>query len=200
MVPIISKGRCTFHLQTAPLGPGHPARPSHDTSNSSLPPLAALQSGPNPCPLSDPPFVGKNGPGLHSTAISQTPVAAANPLYANHQFTFPPPLQASASYDNSLDYSARHRAQEHLLSRTSVIPSDGAPPLLAIYQDMQVPHDHSTVARYAQSYNLCGDPQDYPVPPSPIGVDYGHNIDNSPCHTRTIIRDTPMDTITTLLR
>ncbi|KAH9964669.1 hypothetical protein BGW80DRAFT_809782 [Lactifluus volemus] len=152
------KGRCTFHLQTAPLGPGHPARPSHDTSNSSLPPLAALQSGPNPYPLSDPPFVGKNGPGLHSTAISQTPAPAANPLYANHHFTFPPPLQASAPYDNSLGYSARYLAQAGLLSRTGVIPSDCSPSLPAIYHDTQVPHDHSTVARYAQSYNSCGDP------------------------------------------
>jgi hypothetical protein len=174
--------RCTyvkFHRQTAPLGPGHPARPSHDTSNSGLPPLPILQSGPNPYRLSDPPFfLGNNGPGLHPTAVSQLTASAANPLYANHQFTFPPPLQTTTPYDNALDYSARYRAQAELLSRTGVIPSDRAPPLPAIYQDTQVPHDHSTVARYAQSYNLRGDPQDYPVPPSPIGVDYGYNVDN----------------------
>ncbi|KAH9962540.1 hypothetical protein BGW80DRAFT_862202 [Lactifluus volemus] len=160
------KMRCTyvkFHRQTAPLGPGHPARPSHDTSNSGLPPLPILQSGPNPYRLSDPPFfLGNNGPGLHPTAVSQLTASAANPLYANHQFTFPPPLQTTAPYDNALDYSARYRAQAELLSRTGVIPSDRAPPLPAIYQDTQVPHDHSTVARYAQSYNLRGDPKTIP--------------------------------------
>ncbi|KAH9955958.1 hypothetical protein BGW80DRAFT_1466715 [Lactifluus volemus] len=137
---------------TAPLGPGHPL---YDTSNSGMPPLPILQSQFIPSLRST--ILSR---GLHPNAISQIIAPTANLLYANHQFTFPPPLQASAPYGNALDYPSRYRPQVELLSRTGV------------------PHDHSTVARYAQSYNLRGDPQDYPVPPSPIGVEYRHNIDN----------------------
>jgi hypothetical protein len=75
-----------------------------------------------------------------------------------------------------------------IFSRTGVIP-DRAPPLPTIYQDTQVPHLHSTIARYAQSYNLRGDPQDYPVPPSPVGVDYGHNIDKGGCYVPVVDRE-----------
>jgi hypothetical protein len=172
------KTRCTyvkFHRQTAPLGPGHPARPSNDTSNSGLLSHPTLQATHR---LSDPFFPGNSGPGLPPTAISQLTLTA-NPPYANHQFSFAPHLPASApAYDGALDYTARYRAQADFLSRTGVIPPERAPPLPAIYQDTQVPHDHGTAARYAQSYNIRGDPQDYPLPPSPIGVDYGYNIDN----------------------
>jgi hypothetical protein len=37
------------------------------------------------------------------------------------------------------------------------------------------------LARYAQSYHMYNDPQDYPLPPSPTGVHYGYNIDNKVC-------------------
>jgi hypothetical protein len=174
------KTRCTyikFHRQTAPLGPGHPARPSHDTSNPGLPSLPTLHSGPNPYRLSDSFFLSGSGPALPPSAISQ-PAPPTNHLYTNHQFSFPPPLQTSThTYDNTLDYTARYRAQADFLSRTGVIPQERAPPLPAIYQDAQVPRDHTIAARYAH-YNIRGDPQEYPLPPSPIGVDYGYNVDN----------------------
>jgi hypothetical protein len=164
------KTRCTyvkFHRQTAPLGPGHPARPA---SNPAHPPLGALPLGLNPYRLSDPFLL--NGSALNPSAISHS--------YADHQFTFPPPPQVSApSYDSAFDYTARYRAQADLLSRTGVIPPERAPPLPAIYQESQAPHDPSTAARYAQSYHVHNnDSQDYPLPPSPSGVDYGYNIDN----------------------
>jgi hypothetical protein len=191
------KTRCTyvkFHRQTAPLGPGHPARPSNDTSNPNLPSLPTLQSGPNPYRLSDSFFLGGNGPALPSSTISQPAVPPANHLYANHQFSFPPPLQTSTpTYDHTLDYSARYRAQADFLSRTGVIPQERAPPLPAIYQDAQVPHDRTTAARYAQSYNIRGDPQDYPLPPSPIGVDYGYTIDNKVRSRFDSSRSPPVD-------
>jgi hypothetical protein len=165
-----------FHRQTAPLGPGHPTRPTNDSSNPGLPSLTAIPSGPTPYRLSDPFLLGTTGPGLHPTAISQQ---IPNPIYANHQFSFPPPPHASApAYDSAFDYTARYRAQADLLSRTGVIPSERAPSHPAIYQDTQPPHDISATARYAQSYNIRGDSQDYPLPPSPLGVDYGYNIDN----------------------
>ena len=170
------KTRCTyvkFHRQTAPLGPGHPARPPNDSSNPALPSLGVLPSGHNPYRLSDPFFLPNNGSTLNPSAISQS-----GALYVNHQFNFPPPLQASApaSYDNSLDYTARYRAQADLLSRAGVIPQDRAPPLPAIYQDSQAPQDPNTAARYGSSYHVRN--HDYPLPPSPNGVDYGYNIDN----------------------
>ncbi|KAI0247692.1 hypothetical protein BJV78DRAFT_898758 [Lactifluus subvellereus] len=87
------KTRCTyvkFHRQTAPLGPGHPTRPSNGSSNPGLPSLTALPSGPNPYRLSDPFLLGTNGPALHPTAVSQQTPLTANSLYANHQFSFPP--------------------------------------------------------------------------------------------------------------
>ncbi|KAI9442819.1 hypothetical protein F5148DRAFT_798770 [Russula earlei] len=101
------KTRCTyvkFHRQTAPLGPGHPARPSHDSSNPAHPSLGAHPSSLNPYRLSDPFFLPNNGP-LHPSTISQPTAAATNPLYAAHQFTFPPPpLHVSAPlYDNTFD-------------------------------------------------------------------------------------------------
>ncbi|KAH8984381.1 hypothetical protein EDB86DRAFT_153566 [Lactarius hatsudake] len=174
------KARCTyvkFHRQTAPLGPGHPSRPTNDSSSVGLPSLGPLPSGPSPYRLSDPFLLGSNGAGLNPTAnISQPPTT--NTLYANHQFSFPPPLSASApAYDNAYEYTARYRAQAELLSRTGVIPQDRVLPLPAIYQDTQPPHDQGT-ARYAQSYNVRGDPLDYPLPPSPNGIDYGYNVDN----------------------
>lgn len=172
------KTRCTyvkFHRQTAPLGPGHPARPPHDSSNPAHPPIGALPLGLNPYRLSEPFLL--NGSALNPSAISQSP-ASTNPLYADHQFSFPQPPQVSApSYDNSFDYTARYRAQADLLSRTGVIPPERGPPLPAIYQESQAPHDPSNAARYAQPY-LHNDPHDYPLPPSPSGVDYGYNIDN----------------------
>lgn len=172
------KARCTyvkFHRQTAPLGPGHPSRPPNDSSTSiGLPSLGPLPSGPGPYRLSDP-FLLPAPTGLTPTAISQS---TTNPLYANHQFSFPPPLAAPApAYDNAYEYSARYRAQAELLSRTGVIPQDRVPPLPAIYQDPPPPPDQGT-ARYAQSYNVRGDPLDYPLPPSPTGIDYGYNVDN----------------------
>jgi hypothetical protein len=164
------KARCTyvkFHRQTAPLGPGHPSRPTNDSSGVALPSLGALPSG--PYRLSDPFLLDSNGAGLNSTANIAQP--STNPLYANHQFSFLPPLSASApAYDNAYEYTARYRAQAELLSRTGVIPQDRLPPLPAIYQDTQ--------PRYAQSYNVRGDPLDYPLPPSPNGIDYGYNVDN----------------------
>ncbi|KAI9453302.1 hypothetical protein BJY52DRAFT_1398954 [Lactarius psammicola] len=174
------KARCTyvkFHRQTAPLGPGHPSRPPNDPSNVGLPSLGPLPSGPNPYRLSDPFLLSSNGTGLNPTAnVSQPP--ATNPLYANHQFSFPPPLPAPGSaYDNAYEYTARYRAQAELLSRTGVIPPDRVLP--AIYQDTQAPHDQGT-ARYAQSYNVRGDPLDYPLPPSPNGIDYGYNSESYP--------------------
>jgi len=59
-----------------------------------------------------------------------------------------------------------------------VIPQERAP---AIYQDSHAPQDPNNVARYPQPYHLRNDPQDYPLPPSPNGVDYGYNIDNKVC-------------------
>lgn len=156
-----------FHRQTAPLGPGHPSRPPNDSSSVvALPSLGTLPSG--PYRLSDPFLMDSNGSGLNPTpSISQPP----NSLYANHQFSFPPPLSASApAYENAYEYTARYRAQAELLSRTGVIPQDRVAPLPAIYQDAQ--------PRYAQSYNVRGDPLDYPLPPSPNGIDYGYNVDN----------------------
>jgi hypothetical protein len=85
------KTRCThvkFHRQTAPLGPGHPARPPHDSSNPAHPPLGALPLGLGPYRLSDPFFLANDGPALNPSALSQS-----NPLYADHQFSFPPPPQ-----------------------------------------------------------------------------------------------------------
>ncbi|KAH9955920.1 hypothetical protein BC827DRAFT_823662 [Russula dissimulans] len=91
------KTRCTyvkFHRQTAPLGPGHPARPAHDSSNPAHPSLGAhLSSGPNPYRLSDPFFLPNNGPTLNPSALSHSNASAPNPLYAGHQFTFPPPFR-----------------------------------------------------------------------------------------------------------
>ena len=175
------KTRCTyvkFHRQTAPLGPGHPARPIHESSNPAHPSLGALPPGPN-YRLSDPFFLPGSGTTLNPSAITQSTVSGTNQLYADHQFTFPPPLQLSApSYDTSLDYTARYRAQADFLSRTGVIPPERALPVPAIYQDSHAPHDPSHVARYAQSYHMRNDPQEYPLPPSPTGVDYGYNIDN----------------------
>src|SRR5258708_2703841 len=114
-------------------------------------------------------------PALNPSAISQP----TNSFYTGHQFSFPPPLQLPAPpYDDSLDYSARYCAQADFLTRTSVIPRERAPPLPAIYQESQAPHDPSNAARYAQSYHMHNDSQDYPLPPSPTGVDYGYNIDN----------------------
>lgn len=169
------KARCTyvkFHRQTAPLGPGHPSRPPNDSSNLGLPSLGPLPSGPTPYRLSDPFLLPTNGTGLTPTA------STTNPLYANHQFSFPPPLAAPApAYESAYEYSARYRAQAELLSRTGVIPQDRVPPLPAIYQDPQPPPDQGT-ARYAQSYSVRGDPLDYPLPPSPTGIDYGYNVDN----------------------
>ena len=173
------KARCTyvkFHRQTAPLGPGHPSRPPNDSSNVGLPSLGPLPSGPTQYRLSDPFLLPTNGTGLTPTGnINQS---TTNPLYANHQFSFPPPLAAPASaYDSAYEYSARYRAQAELLSRTGVIPHDRVPSLPAIYQDPQPPSDQGT-ARYSQSYNVRGDPLDYPLPPSPNGIDYGYNVDN----------------------
>lgn len=168
------KTRCTyvkFHRQTAPVGPGHPTRFPHDSSNPAHPSLGALPQGLGSYRLSDPFLLSINGAALNPSAIS-------NPLYTDHQFSFPPSAQVSApSYDNSLDYSARYRAQADFLTRTGVIPQERAHPLPAIYQEPQAPHDPSNTARYAQSYHMHDDPQDYPLPPSPTGVDYGY-IDN----------------------
>ncbi len=171
------KTRCTyvkFHRQTAPVGPGHPSRPPNNSSNVALPSLSVLPTGLAPYRYSDPFILGSNAPGVNpATNVPQPPTT--NSLYANHQFSFPPPLPASASaYDNAYEYTARYRAQAELLSRTGVIPPDRLP---AIYQDPQVPHDQGA-ARYAQSYNIRGDPLDYPLPPSPNGIDYGYNVDN----------------------
>jgi hypothetical protein len=171
------KTRCTyvkFHRQTAPLGPGHPARPVHDSSNPAHSSLGALPLGLNPYRLSDPYML--NGSTLNPSAISQSTIPA---IYADHQFSFPPPPQVSApQYDNAFDYTARYRAQADLLSRTGVIPPERNPPLPAIYQESQAPHDPSNAARYAQSYHMHNDSQDYPLPPSPSGVGYGYSIDN----------------------
>lgn len=175
------KTRCTyvkFHRQTAPVGPGHPARSPHDSSNPAHPSLGALPIGLGSYRLSNPFLLSNNGPALNPSVISQSTVPA-NPLYADHQFSFPPPAQVSApSYDNSLDYSARYRAQADFLTRTGAIPQERAPPLPAIYQESQAPNDPSNAARYAQSFH---DHQDYPLPPSPTGVDYGYNVDNKVC-------------------
>jgi hypothetical protein len=171
------KMRCTyvkFHRQTAPVGPGHPARPSHDSSNPAHPSLGALPLGLGSYRLSNPFLLANNGPTLNPSAISQ-------PLYADHQFSFPPTAQVSASqYDNSLDYSARYRAQADFLTRSGVIPQERAP-LPAIYQESRAPHDPSNAARYAQSFHMHDDNQDYPLPPSPSGIDYGYNIDDKVC-------------------
>jgi hypothetical protein len=178
------KTRCTyvkFHRQTAPVGPGHPARSAHDSSNPAHPSLGALPIGLGSYRLSNPFLLSNNGSALNPSVISQSTVSA-NPLYADHQFSFPPPAQVSApQYDNSLDYSARYRAQADFLTRTGAIPQERAPPLPAIYQESQAPHDPSNAARYAQSYHMHDDHQDYPLPPSPTGVDYGYNIDNKVC-------------------
>jgi hypothetical protein len=175
------KTRCTyvkFHRQTAPMGPGHPARPPHDASNPAHLSLGALPPGPHQYRLSDPFFL-PGGHTLNPSAISQSTASGPNTLYADHQFTFPPPLQAAApSFDNAYDYAARYRAQADLLSRTGVIPQERAPPGPAIYQESHVPQDPNNVARYPQPYHLRNDPQDYPLPPSPNGVDYGYNVDN----------------------
>jgi hypothetical protein len=173
------KARCTyvkFHRQTAPLGPGHPARPPHDSSNPAHPPLGALALGLNPYRLSDPFLLANNGSALNPSALSQS-TASTNPLYADHQFSFPPPPQVPAPSYDSFDYTARYRAQADFLSRTGVIPPERPLPLPAIYQGSQAPHDPAA-ARYTQSFPLDNDPQDYPLPPSPNGVDYGYNIDN----------------------
>ena len=175
------KTRCTyvkFHRQTAPLGPGHPARSHHDASNPAHPPLGPLPSGPNPYRLSDPFFLPGSGPALNPSVISQSNPSGPNTLYADHQFTFPPPLPVSAPSYNTLDYPARYRAQADLLSRTGVIPPERALPVPAIYQDSHAPQDSNNVARYLQPYHLRNDAQDYPMPPSPNGVDYGYSIDN----------------------
>ena len=167
------KARCTyvkFYRQTAPLGPGHPYRPTNDSSSVGLPSLGPLPSVPGPYRLSYPFLLGSTGTGLTPTAnVSQPPTT--NSLYANHQFSFPPPLSAAApAYDNAYEYSTRYRAQAELHSRTGVVPQDRVPPLPAIYQDTQ--------PRYAQSYSVRGDPLDYPLPPSPNGIDNGYNVDN----------------------
>lgn len=184
------KTRCTyvkFHRQTAPVGPGHPARPPHDPSNPAHPSLGTLPSGPNQYRLSDPFFLPSNSSALNPSSISQSTPSGANTLYLDHhQFTFPPPLPISApSYESSFDYSARYRAQADYLSRSGVIPSERALPVPAIYQDTHAPNDPSNIARYAQSYPIRNDPQDYPLPPSPNGVDYGYNVDNKVRFTST---------------
>ena len=125
------KARCTyvkFHRQTAPLGPGHPSRPTNDSSSVGLPPLGPLPSVPGPYRLSDPFLLGNTGTGLTPTAnVSQPPTT--NSLYANHQLSFPPPLTAAApAYDNANEYSARHRAQADLPSCTGVIPGSRPTP------------------------------------------------------------------------
>ena len=178
------KTRCTyvkFHRQTAPVGPGHPTRPPLDSSNPAHPSLGALPLGLGSYRLSNPFLLSGNGSALNPSVISQS-TASANPLYADHQFSFPPSAPVSApSYDNSLDYSARYRAQADFLTRTGVIPQERAPPLPAIYQESQAPQDPNNAARYAQSYHMHDDNQDYPLPPSPTGVDYGYNVDNKVC-------------------
>ena len=170
------KTRCTyvkFHRQTAPLGPGHPARPPHDSSNLVHPPLGALPLGLGPYRLSDPFFLANNGSALNPSALSQS-----NPLYADHLFSFPPPPQPPVpTYDTTFDYTARYRAQADFPSRTGVIPQERPPPLPAIYQESQVPHDPTTAVRYSMSC-LNNDHQNYPLPPSPNGVGYGYNFDN----------------------
>jgi hypothetical protein len=180
------KTRCTyvkFHRQTAPVGPGHPTRPPHDSSNPAHPSLGTLPSGQNPYRLSDPFFLPSSGSALNPSSLSQPTTSGANPIYADHQFTFPPPMPVSApSYDSSFDYSARYRAQADLLSRTGVIPSERTLPIPAIYQDSHVSNDPSNIARY---YHIRNDPQEYPLPPSPNGVDYGYNIDNKVRFTYT---------------
>ena len=170
------KTRCTyvkFHRQTAPVGPGHPSRSPHDSSNPAHPSLGALPLGLGSYRVSDPFLLSMNVPALNPSAIS-------NPLYADHQFSFPPPAQISAPSYDSLDYSARYRAQADFLTRSGVIPQERAP-LPAIYQESQAPHDPSNAARYAQPYHMHDDPQDYAIPPSPTAVDYGYNIDNKVC-------------------
>jgi hypothetical protein len=178
------KTRCTyvkFHRQTAPVGPGHPARSPHDSSNPAHPSLGALPLGLGSYRLSNPFLLSNNGSALNPSVIAQS-TASANPLYADHQFSFPPPAQVSAPpFDNSLDYSARYRAQADFLTRQGVIPQERAPPLPAIYQESPTPHDPSNAARYAQTFHMHDDHQDYPLPPSPTGVDYGYNIDNKVC-------------------
>jgi hypothetical protein len=175
------KTRCTyvkFHRQTAPVGPGHPARSANDSSNPAHASLGALPLSLGSYRLPDPFLLPNNASALNPSAITQQ----TNSLYTDHQFSFPPPLQLPApTYDNSLDYSARYRAQADFLTRTGAIPQERAPPLPAIYQESQAPHDPSNAARYAQSYHMHNDPQDYPLPPSPTGVDYGYNIDNKVC-------------------
>lgn len=180
------KARCTyvkFHRQTAPVGPGHPAaRPANDSLNPAHPSLGALPIGLGSYRLSNPFLLSNHAPALNPSLISQ-PTASANSYYADHQFSFPPPLQASApTHDNSFDYSARYRAQADLLTRTGVIPPERAP-LPAIYQESQAPHDPSNAARYAQSYPMHDDHQDY-LPPSPTGVGYGYAIDTKVCCLR----------------
>lgn len=177
------KTRCTyvkFHRQTAPVGPGHPARSPLDSSNPAHPSLGALPLGLGSYRLSNPFLLSNNGSALNPSVIAQS-AAPANTLYADHQFSFPPPPQVSAPYDNSLDYSARYRAQADFLTRQGVIPEERAP-LPAIYQESQVPHDPSNAARYAQSFHMRDDHQDYPLPPSPSGVDYGYNVDTKVCY------------------
>jgi hypothetical protein len=121
------------------------------------PSLGALTIGLGSYRLSDPFLLSING------GAALNPSAISNPLYADHQFSFPPPAQVPApSNANSLDYSAwRYRAQADSLTRTGVIPQERAPLLPAIYQESQVPHDPSNAARYAQSYRMHDDPQDY---------------------------------------
>ena len=116
----------------------------------------------------DPFFLANNG-----SALSQS-TASSNPLYADHQFTFPPPQVPAIPYD----YSVRYRAQAYILAHMGVIPPERPPPLPAIYQKSQAPHDPTTAARYSQSFPLNNDHQDYPLSPSPNGVGYGYNIDN----------------------
>ena len=106
------KARCTyvkFRRQTAPLGPGHPSRPTNDSSSVGLPPLGLLPSVPGPYRLSDPFLLSGTGTGLTPTAnVSQPPTT--NYLYANRQFSFPP---LHAAGESSL---SRWRAYHFFLS------------------------------------------------------------------------------------
>jgi hypothetical protein len=154
-----------FHRQTAPLGPGHsPSLSRHFqlgpaiSSHPSIPIYTVSQIHHSfswtPCQCYFPPCCQSS---LRKPSVHLSPASASLCTIRQCSVLFCPlPSSGGTSFPDRCD---------------PIGPCSSTPGHISRYAGS---HDHSTVARYAQSYNLRGDPQDYPVPPSPIGVDYGH--------------------------
>ncbi|KAI0321194.1 hypothetical protein OF83DRAFT_369854 [Amylostereum chailletii] len=176
------KCRCTFvkfHRQTAPFGPGHPARPNDPNAVAlaaaassgmalpgvgSLPALSGLPSVPPNYRLSDNFLLAPNAPSALTAGSNP------NSMYTNHQFSFPNgQVPGTSGVSNAFgdDYAARYRAQAELLSRAGVLPVNGIRPNDPSFQEA---HD----GRYAAPY-----PREVPQT-----VDFGFSIDGKQMYGR----------------